>query len=206
MICQIAGRVSAVGEHSAIVDAGALAYEVLVPTSALGDLERLVDNEVRLFTIHFIEGNPAIGQLTPRLIGFLTETERDFFQLLTRVKGISTRKALRAMAVPAHQLAAAIADGDEKLLTGLPEIGKRSAAQMVTELREHVQPFLTAAVRPRPEVELSGPQQLAVDILVQWGDKRADAQRWVTAAVEADPALDAPDEIVKAAYRMKQRM
>lgn len=205
MIRQIAGRVLRVGEGAATIEAGPLAYEVLTPTSALGELEKLVDNDVRLFTVHFIEGNPAVGQLTPRLIGFLTERERAFFHLLTRVKGISTRKALRAMAVPCAQMAAAIAEGDERLLTSLPEIGKRSAAQIVTELREHVQPFLTAEARPRPEVELSEPQRLAVDILVQWGDKRADAQRWVAAAVEADPALDAPDEIVKAAYRIKQR-
>ena len=109
------------------------------------------------------------------------------------------------MSVPCHQIAAAIENGDERLLTSLPEIGKRTAAQIVTELRGKMTEFLAPSTRPTPEAELTDAQLVAVDILVQWGDRRADAQRWVSEAVKAEPDLSGPDEIVRAAYRAKGR-
>ena len=203
MICRLTGRVVSVDEQAAVIEVGGLCYEVLVPASSVADLQRLVGNDVTLFTIQFLEGNPAGAHFLPRLIGFLSETERAFYNAFTRVKGISMRKALRAMAVPAHQLAAAIESGDERMLATLPEIGKRTAAQIVTDLRGKLERFLTPAAAPLPMREMTDAQKIALEILVQWGDKRADAQRWIAAAVEADPELTRPEDIVRAAYRVK---
>jgi hypothetical protein len=52
--------------------------------------------------------------------------------------------------------------------------------------------------------EMTDAQRVALEILVQWGDRRADAQRWIAAAVERDPALAEPDAIVRAAYRARE--
>jgi Holliday junction DNA helicase RuvA len=195
--------VAGVSGQSAAVEVGGLCYEVLVPASSLPDLQRLVGNDVTLFTIQYLDGNPAMGNLVPRLVGFLAETEREFYHELVKVKGVSTRKALRAMAVPAHQLAAAIENGDERFLASLPELGKRTAAQIIAQLRGQVQRFLAPAAAPLPVGELTDAQRIALDILVQWGDRRADAQRWIAAAVEGNPKLTEPDEIVRSAYRVK---
>ena len=51
--------------------------------------------------------------------------------------------------------------------------------------------------------EMSDAQKVALEILVQWGDKRPDAQRWITAAVENEKMLTKPEDIVRAAYRVK---
>lgn len=205
MIAEIVGRLRSVKEHTAYVDGGTLTYELLIPDSAMADLHPLIGAEVRLHTLFFLDGSMATGNLVPRLVGFPTEAERDFFVLLNRVKGISTRKALRAMAVPHQQIAAAIANGDERYLVGLPEIGKRTAAQIITDLRDEVQRFVAPAAAPAPVSQLTDAQRVAIEIIVQWGDRQADAQRWVTAAVDADATLGTPDEIVRAAYRVKQR-
>ena len=203
MICRITGRVVAVADQAVTVEVGGLCYEVLVPASSLPDLQRLTDNEVTLFTIQYLDGNPALGNLVPRLVGFLAESDREFYHELNKVKGVSTRKALRTMAVPAHQFAAAIENGDERFLGNLPEIGKRTAAQIIAQLRGKVQRFLAPAAAPLPVGELTDAQRIALDILVQWGDRRADAQRWIAAAVEQNPKLNEPDGIVRAAYRIK---
>jgi Holliday junction resolvasome RuvABC DNA-binding subunit len=108
------------------------------------------------------------------------------------------------MSVPAQQLAAAIEHGDTRLLTTLPEIGKKTAAQIITDLRGKLGRFLEPAALPTPMTELTGAQRTAVDILVQWGDRRADAQCWVALAVAADAQLTSPDALVRAAYRMKE--
>jgi Holliday junction DNA helicase RuvA len=186
------------------VDAGSLSYEVMVSTATAGDLARLVGGEASLFTVQYFEGNPAGAHLIPRLIGFLSPADREFFTLFTKVKGISNRRALRAMGLPVHQLAAAIERGDVRLLTTLPEIGKKTAAQIVSELQGRVQRFLEPSAAPVPMAEMTEAQRVALEILVQWGDRRADAQRWIAAAVQADPSLAEPDAIVRAAYRARE--
>jgi Holliday junction DNA helicase RuvA len=204
MICRLTGRVSGVAEESIVIEREGIGYEVMVPASAAADLRRLVGNELTLFTVQYFEGNPAGAHLVPRLIGFLSETDREFFSAFTRVRGISYRRALRAMSYPAHQLAAAIEQGDVRLLTSLPEIGKKTAAQIIADLQGKLLGFLQPTAAPLPAAEMTDAQRVAVDILVRWGDRRADAQRWVAVAVEADPSLKEPDAIVRAAYRAKE--
>lgn len=204
MICRLIGRVVAVGEHAAVIDVGNVCYEVLSPASALPDLQRLAGNEVTLFTIQYLDGNPAVGHLVPRLVGFLAESERDFFNELIKVKGLGMRKALRAMSVPANQIALAIENGDERALARLPELGKRTATHVIAQLRGKVGRFLAPTAAPTPVAEMTTVQRVALDILVHWGDRRADAQRWIAAAVEAEADLNEPEAIVRAAYRAKQ--
>ena len=203
MICRLSGRVIGVNEQTAAIEVGGICYELFVPASSLADLQRLTGEEVTLFTIQYLEGNPTGTNLIPRLIGFLSETDRRFFTKFTTVKGVSIRKGLRAMAVPAHQLAAAIEGGDAHLLTSLPDIGKKTAAQIIAELRGKLMDFVIPSAVPLPTHELTDAQKVALEILVQWGDKRPDAQRWITAAVEADTNLTSPEDIVRAAYRVK---
>lgn len=203
MICRLTGRLVGLREDAVELDVGQVCYEVLVPRSARADLERLRDNDITLFTIEYLDGNPAVGNLVPRLVGFLSEVDREFFSELVKVKGLGMRKALRAMSLPASQIAQAIELGDARTLASLPELGQRSATHVIAQLRGKVQRFVTAAAAPVPVAAMSEAQLVALDILVHWGDRRADAQRWIAAAVEADPELAEPEEIVRAAYRIK---
>jgi Holliday junction DNA helicase RuvA len=208
VICRLTGRLLAVAQQTVEVEVGGLAYEVFLPSFYYADLISRRGETLTLFTVQYLEGNPAGGNLTPRLLGFLNETHREFFSEFVKVKGVSMRRALRAMHVPPHLIAAAIERGDEKFLTGLPEIGKKTAAQIVTDLRGQMQPFAAAAgasAAAAGPIQLTNAQLVALDIMVQWGDRRPDAQRWIAEAVEADPALSEPDAIVRAAYRVKQR-
>lgn len=204
MICRLTGRVASIAEDAVVIDIGGLAYEVLIPAFAAAELQELVGSELTLFTIQYFEGNPAGVHLTPRLVGFLAEADRELFSLLTKVKGISIRKGLRVMSVPTPQIAAAVQSGDARLLTSLPEIGKKMAAQIIAELQDKMRPFVVPSAAPSPAAELTEAQRVAVEILVQWGDRRVDAQRWVAAAVGADPQLADPEAIIRAAYRAKQ--
>jgi Holliday junction DNA helicase RuvA len=204
MICRITGRVVAVNASAVVVERDGLWYEVLAPAASMADLQRRIGDDVALHTFEYLEGNLAGSNLLPRLVGFLSQADRDFFNLLTRVKGISIRRALKAMAVATPQIAAAIAHGDERLLTSLPEIGKKTASQIIAELRNEVEAFLSgAAVSGAPTAEFTDAQKVALEILVQWGDRRADAQRWIAVATQAEPGLTEPDAIVRAAYRAK---
>lgn len=203
MICRLTGRIAEVTQHTAVVELNGLAYEVLVPASSVPDLQRLHGNEATFFTIQYLDGNPNLGNLVPRLIGFLCEPDRDFFNLFVKVKNIGMRKALRAMQVPAHTIADAIERGDEQFLTSLPEIGKRTAAQIVVQLRGKLEGFRVPSAAPTPTAEMTHAQKVALEILVQWGDRRADAQRWIAQTVELRPELTDAEAIVRAVYRTK---
>ncbi len=204
MICRLTGRIVEIRENVAVVETGGgVCYEVLVPAASAADLQRLTGNDVTLFTIQYLDGNPAMGHLVPRIIGFLSESDREFFNEFIKVKNVGMRKALRAMSVPVHHIAAAIEHGDERFLSTLPEVGKRTSAQILAQLKGQMQRFCAPTAAPLPLAELTDAQKIALEILVQWGDRRADAQRWIAAAVEADGELKEPEAIVRAAYRVK---
>lgn len=208
MICRMTGRLEAVGEVAIVLAVGPVAHEILVPTSTLQSLGGALGSEITLHTLQYMEGNAAVSNFIPRTIGFFSPLDRDFFQTMTTVKGMGMKKTLRSLALPAQQIASAIERGDERLLTSLPEIGKKMANQIIAELRGRLARFTVAEVgeiRTMPLRGLTTAQRVALDILVQWGDRRADAERWVAVALEAEPGLAEPDAIVRAAYRAKQR-
>lgn len=210
MISELSGDLIGVSDGLARLQVGPVTVELLVPTVAEQELTGAIAQPITFQTVFVIEGNTATsGNLIPRLIGFTSPEQRSFFHLLTRVKGVSTRKALRAMAVPHTQLAAAISEGDEKLLTSLPEIGKRTAAQMVTELRELVTDFATVSIPTGVQAgasnaPLTEAHRTALDILVQWGDRRSDVEQWLTSLAAEAPHIEDPEEIVRAVYRLKR--
>ena len=202
MIARIAGRLEEVSDGSALVDVGGgLWYEVRAPA---GDLERLgkrVGQDVVLHTIHYVEGDPSHGQMSPRLIGFSAETDRDFFRTFTKVKGIGVRSALAALVRPIAEIAAAIQAKDAKLLTMLPGIGTRTAERIIAELHGKVEAFAGPAV----PVEAALPEAAteAVAVLVQLGERRGDAVALVERVLAVAPETDSPETIIQHAYRLK---
>ena len=205
MIARITGVLQEITKASALIDTGSgLWYEVLVPAFSLERLSRRLGQEVALYTIHYLEGDPSYGQTTPRLVGFAAEEDRAFFQLFTTVKGIGMRKALRAMARPAGEVAAAIQAKDAKMLSTLPEIGKRTAERIIAELHDKVDAFAggAAAMAARQE-EIPEAGQEAIAVLVQLGERRADAAALVERALAVAPETQTPEEIIQHVYKLK---
>ena len=80
MISRIFGRCEAVRNASVLLRVGGIEYEVAVPRFSLDDLRARVGEEVILHTFHYIEGSAGMGNLFPRLVGFLRPEEREFFE------------------------------------------------------------------------------------------------------------------------------
>ncbi|MCH5374885.1 MAG: hypothetical protein JJ992_12995, partial [Planctomycetes bacterium] len=104
MITKITGNLSRVGDDQAVIEVDAFEYQVLIPEFARRQLQARVDQPISLHTIYYLDGNPAHGRLTPRLVGFLKEAEREFFELFCSVDGVGVRKALRAMVRPVQHV------------------------------------------------------------------------------------------------------
>src|SRR4051812_16058346 len=123
MITKVTGQLLELFEDTLTLAVGAFEYEILIPEFSRRQLQTRLHQEIKLRTIEYLEGNPMQGRLTPRLVGFLTEIEREFFELFCSVDGVGVKKALRAMVRPVREVATAIEEQDTKALSGLPGVG-----------------------------------------------------------------------------------
>jgi len=208
MISRIQGELIEVSETAAMLRCGHVTYEVLVPACALPMLNGRVNSEIELHTREILESSNQGASFTPRLLGFLSPDDREFFELLTKVKGIGYRKALRAMREPVGMIAGAIADRDLALLKSLPEIGGRMAETIVTELKGKVDRFIESKpVGAGAAASGSERGRMAADamsVLIQLGESRLAARALIDRALAADPAIHSPDQLVTASLRLKE--
>ena len=92
MITKISGKLAALGENSLTLAIEHFEYEVLIPEFTRRNLQQDLQKQVTLHTIEYLEGNPMQGRMTPRLIGFLSEVEREFFELFCSVDGVGVKR------------------------------------------------------------------------------------------------------------------
>ena len=81
MITRITGQLLTLGEEQLTLSVGAIEYEVLIPEFTRRHLQPHLNEQISLHTIEYLEGNPMQGRMTPRMIGFLSEVEREFFEV-----------------------------------------------------------------------------------------------------------------------------
>ncbi len=94
MITKITGLLVRLSSTEATLAVGAFEYEVFIPEFVRRQLQSKIGEEISLRTIEYIEGNPQKGRLTPRLIGFANDVEREFFDAICSVDGVGVKKAL----------------------------------------------------------------------------------------------------------------
>ncbi|MHC4433129.1 MAG: OB-fold domain-containing protein [Planctomycetota bacterium] len=120
MIAQIEGKLTKLDTDCCLVQVGAVGYEVMLPSYCVSALSGQVGSDIVLCTMEYYEGTPGGGNLVPRMIGFLSSGERDFFTKYTSVKGMGIKKGLRSLSIPIATIAAAIENADDKTLMSLP--------------------------------------------------------------------------------------
>lgn len=167
-------------------------FELLLPAHAAIRLRAHLGEPIVLRTVFYIEAGAQATIMIPRLIGFAQDVDLHLFELLRQVKGIGPRKALRCMAMESATIARAIADRDVKMLQSLPEIGKRTAETIITTLHDKVEALAGGASQASQAAGVAagvapttGISRQAVEVLVQLGESRASAIRWVDAALAA---------------------
>ncbi len=205
MIRRIHGQLAGVDEEAVFIQVGGLTYEVLVPPFVRENLEgRPVGSEIEFSTYHYLQTDPA--KSVPVLLGFETDTQREFFELLTDVPRIGPRAALRALCLPVATIAKAIELQDQTLLKSLPGIGAQKAKDIISTLAGKLGKFVDVADLERAEAvdkPLRDHEAAAVEILAQLGTSQADAVQAVLKVHEDDPSVDSADEIVRRVFRSR---
>ncbi len=208
MITKITGRLNRVLDEEARLQVGLLEYQILVPEFVRRTVQHKIGEEITFFTAHYFEGNPAHGRMVPRLIGFLSESEQDFFELFCTVDKVGVRKAMKAFVRPIKEIADAIQRQDNKWLTTLPGIGGATAEQVVATLRRKVTKY---ALMPGPAVEGKPTAASNVDgnvledayaALMSVGHGPAEARDRLDKALAGGKTYKSVEEILLAIYQI----
>jgi Holliday junction DNA helicase RuvA len=204
MIARIEGKLLQINADSALVQVGSVSYEVMLPSYCISALSDKIGSNIALCTMEYFEGAPGGGNLIPRMVGFLSEQERDFFAKFTSVKGIGIKRGLRSLSIPIATIAVAIEDGDDKTLMTLDGVGRRMAQQIIAELKGKLKAFAVGAESVRLQARFKPFQIEALEVLIAWGEKRGEAMDLIQLACEKHPDINTAEALVPLVYRLKQ--
>jgi Holliday junction DNA helicase RuvA len=145
------------------------------------------------------------GRLTPRLIGFLNEAEREFFEMFCSVDGVGVKKALRAMVRPVPEVASAIEDQDAKQLSALPGIGPATSERIIAKLRRKMPKFALLVSIDAPEG--AAPHDLVsetFEVLRSLGHSESDARKLLDEALASGQKFKDTETLLGVIYQRKQ--
>jgi Holliday junction DNA helicase RuvA len=207
LITKITGQLVALADDELTLRVGALEYQVLIPEYTRRQLQTLLNEEISLHTIEYLEGNPMQGRMTPRMIGFLTEVEREFFEMFCSVDGVGVRKALRAMVRPVKEVATAIEEQDTKILGSLPGVGPATAERIVAKLRRKMAKFALMVTKETPrEAEVESDVILQTfEALRTLGHSESDARRLIDTALANKKKYPDVQTLLQAIYQYSQK-
>jgi len=183
---EVAGRLPA----RLVVDVAGVGYEVFVPLSAVFPDK----GRVRVWTHLVVREDAHV------LYGFAERSTRDLFRVLLGVRGVGPVAALAILSgVSPEDLVMAVANEDLKALTRIKGIGKKTAGQILLDLRDKA-PRLASemalrsgstAARPTATAVADAQVEDAVAALLSIGYSDKEARQAVEVAVKRSGA--APD-------------
>ena len=208
MITKITGKLLHVDEQTLTLGIDAFEYEVLIPEFTRRQLQGCRGEDVSLHTIQYIDGNVQKGgRLMPRLIGFLNQIEREFFDLFCSVDGVGAKKALRAMIRPVPEVAEIIQQKDAKLLAALPGIGPASADRIIAKLHRKMPKFallVTQAAATEAGVDRDVISE-TFEVLRTLGHSEAEARKLLDAAMAAKKSYKDVESLLQAVYQQSHK-
>src|SRR3989304_4638518 len=183
MIASIKGRIIHKTTESVIIDVGGIGYEVFIPLSTFYILPGM-DEAVSLRVYTHVREDAI------QLYGFLTQEEKEVFNLLISVSGIGPKLARNILSgVPVGDLVAAISTADRGRLGKIPGICAKAAEGLTLELKDKM---AAVAVKGAPASEpVEDKDQLSRDVasaLENLGYRSVQAEDGVK---KARPALQA---------------
>lgn len=122
----LSGVITVVKPDYIVIDVGGVGYKVYSPTP----FAYQEGQKARVFIEQIVRDTGIT------LFGFQTEDDKGLFLKLLSVSGIGPKSALAIMAAEdSNSLAEAIEQGEVKYLTRFPGVGKKTASQIVLDLK-----------------------------------------------------------------------
>lgn len=125
----LTGLVTVVAPQYIVVDVNGVGYKLLVANPY-----RYQEDQTKKVQVYVYQ---AVREDNISLFGFTDQNEKNLFMQLINVSGIGPKSALAILANPDHQgLVDAITNNNVSYLTKFPGIGKKTASQIVLDLRD----------------------------------------------------------------------
>ncbi|MDW8565187.1 Holliday junction branch migration protein RuvA [Staphylococcus shinii] len=132
MYAYIKGTLAVLNPTHLVVEASGVGYEIQTPNSYR--FQKFMDQEVVIHTSLIVREDAQL------LYGFINQEEKDMFLSLIKVTGIGPKSALAILASSSpNEVKIAIENENDSYLTKFPGIGKKTARQIVLDLKGKVQ-------------------------------------------------------------------
>ncbi len=212
MITHIRGILKIVAEETLTLAVEPFELEVLIPEHTRRQVQGKLGEPIALHTMFYIDGNAMTGRMVPRLVGFLSPIDREFFDTFCSVDGVGVRKALRAMVRPVRELARTIEDQDVKTLATYPGIGEAMAERIVAKLRRKVGKFAliiapdAARADGNGETEHAGPDIIrdTYAALLSVGHTESQARQAIDLAMSGKKKFKSVADMIEAIYHQSK--
>lgn len=132
MYAYIKGTLTELNPTHVVVEASGVGFEIQTPNSYR--FQKYMDKEVIVHTSLIVREDAQL------LYGFINQEEKDMFHSLIKVTGIGPKSALAILASSSpNDVKIAIENENDAYLTKFPGIGKKTARQIVLDLKGKVQ-------------------------------------------------------------------
>lgn len=128
MISYLRGNLVSIQDEAIIIDVNGVGYEVVCPNPFA--FQDSLNKEFQIHTFFHVREDAHI------LFGFKNEDQKYLFTRLISVSGIGPKGALAILAgVNIPDFVAAVEREDDKFLTSFPGVGKKTARQIILDLK-----------------------------------------------------------------------
>lgn len=139
-----------------------LGFDILVSPSVLGNISQ--DKKISIWIHHH---KTEVSEL---LFWFISIDERYLFRNLNKVNGIGGKTALALLGLGKDTLIQAIQMEDDKLLSSVPWIGKKTAQKIIVDLKWSID-FSKKSSTPENKIQNTSDVTLISSLVSMWYDK-----------------------------------
>lgn len=193
----LTGLVTVVAPQYIVVDVNGVGYKLLVANPYRYQEDRTKKVQVYVYQ--------AVREDNISLFGFTDQNEKKLFMQLINVSGIGPKSALAILANPDHQgLVDAITNNNVSYLTKFPGIGKKTASQIVLDLRDKLtnesSSSLFATTQLAVDTTVNRELKDALEALAALGYKERDIKKVQKTLMKEEQM--ATDEYLRQALRL----
>ncbi|TFB24917.1 Holliday junction branch migration protein RuvA [Filobacillus milosensis] len=139
MYAYIKGELVSLNEDHVVLDVSGVGYEIFCPNPYR--FQKEIDQQIKIHTYLHVREDAQI------LYGFKEQEEKEIFKKLLNVSGIGPKNALNIVGqTSAHDFAMAIENEDDQYLTKFPGVGKKTARQMILDLKGKVSEWMNSQI------------------------------------------------------------